>query len=155
MCSCPESWHYQAQASECFHLSPAFSTLSGLGGAGCEHRRGITATGLTTDQQTLAADKRQKILGLPNRLVMAVVGAVFCVFVEMLLNAAGALTWEYPWWSARAPWLIFLFGYLYFFLVSFWVHDMDKVRDKIIAVGAILGVDVLALIVFGVLLRWI
>jgi len=110
---------------------------------------------LTTDQQTLAADKRQKILGLPNRLVMAVVGAVFCVFVEMLLNAAGALTWEYPWWSARAPWLIFLFGYLYFFLVSFWVHDMDKVRDKIIAVGAILGVDVLALIVFGVLLRWI
>jgi len=32
---------------------------------------------------------------------------------------------------------------------------MDKVRDKIIAVGAILGVDVLALIVFGVLLRWI
>lgn len=103
----------------------------------------------------LPADKRQKILGLPNRWVMAVVGAVFCVFVEVLLNAAGALTWEFPWWSARAPWLIFLGGYLHFFLVSFWVHDMEKVRSKIIAVGTILGVDVLALILFGVILRWI
>ena len=108
-----------------------------------------------TFSKMLPADKRQKILGLPNRWVMAVVGAVFCVFVEVLLNAAGALTWEFPWWSARAPWLIFLGGYLHFFLVSFWVHDMEKVRSKIITVGTILGVDVLALIVFGVILRWI
>ncbi len=28
VCSCPESWHYQAQAPECSHLSPGFSTLS-------------------------------------------------------------------------------------------------------------------------------
>ncbi len=103
----------------------------------------------------LPADKHAKVLGLPNRLVFAVFGAAFCVFVEILLNSVGALTWEYPWWSARAPWLIFLFGYLHFFLVSFWVHDMEKIRSKVIAVGTILGVDVLALIIFGGILRWI
>ncbi len=103
----------------------------------------------------LPADKHAKVLGLPNRLVFALFGAAFCVFVEILLNSVGALTWEYPWWSARAPWLIFLFGYLHFFLVSFWVHDMEKIRSKVIAVGTILGVDVLALIIFGGILRWI
>jgi len=103
----------------------------------------------------LPADKHMKVLGLPNRLVFAVFGAVFCVFVEILLNSVGALTWEYPWWSARAPWLIFFLGYLHFFLVSFWVHDMEKVRSKVITVGTILGVDVVSLIVFGAILRWI
>ena len=55
-------------------------------------------------------DKKMKLLGIPNRLVIAVGGAAFCVFVEVLLNSIGALTWDYPWWSASAPWLIFLLG---------------------------------------------
>jgi hypothetical protein len=103
----------------------------------------------------LPPDKRLKILGIPNRLVFAVVGAAFCVFVEVLLNAVGALTWEYPWWNARAPWLIFLFGYLTFFLVSFWVFGMDGVKKKAIVVGTILGVDIVALILFMGILKWI
>ncbi len=60
----------------------------------------------------LLADKKAKILGIPNRLAIAIGGSGFCVFVEVLLNKIGALTWDYPWWNARAPWLIFLFGYL-------------------------------------------
>jgi hypothetical protein len=103
----------------------------------------------------LLPDKKTKILGIPNRLFFAVTGAAFCVFVEILLNSIGALTWEYPWWSARAPWLIFLIGYLPFFLVSFWVHDMKSVRSKIITVGAIFAVDILAIVVFGFILTWI
>ena len=103
----------------------------------------------------LPADRKLKILGIPNRLLFAVVGAAFCVFIEILLNLIGALTWEYPWWSASAPWLIFLIGYLTFFLVSFWVHDLETVRSKAIVVGAIFGVDLLAIIVFGVALGWI
>lgn len=103
----------------------------------------------------LPADWKLKILGIPNRLLFAIVGAAFCVFVEILLNSVGALTWEYPWWSAGAPWLIFLIGYLTFFLVSFWVHDLKTVRSKAIAVGALLGVDILAVIVFGVILNWL
>ena len=103
----------------------------------------------------LPADWKLKILGIPNRLLFAVVGAAFCVFVEVLLNSVGALTWEYPWWSAGAPWLIFLFGYLTFFLVSFWVHDLKTVRSKAIAVGTIFGVDLLAIIIFGFILGWL
>ncbi len=103
----------------------------------------------------LPPDKRAKILGVPNRLVIAVVGAAFCVFVEVLLNAVGALTWDYAWWSAGAPWLIFLFGYLTFFLVSFWVHDMESVRSKMVTVGAIFGFDLVCIIVFGVILGWL
>jgi hypothetical protein len=103
----------------------------------------------------LPPDKKLRILGIPNRIALAVAGAAFCVFVEILLNSVGALTWEYPWWSATAPWLIFLFGYLTFFLVSFWVHDMERIRSKAIAVGVIFAVDLAAILVFGVILRWI
>jgi hypothetical protein len=103
----------------------------------------------------LPPDKKLRILGIPNRIALAVAGAAFCVFVEILLNSVGALTWEYPWWSATAPWLIFLFGYLTFFLVSFWVHDMERIRSKAVAVGVIFAVDLAAILVFGVILRWI
>jgi len=103
----------------------------------------------------LPADKRLRILGVPNRLFLAITGSAFCVFVEVLFNAVGALTWDYSWWNAKAPWLIFLVGYLYFFLVSFWVHDMESFRNKAITVGGILAFDLLAIIIFGVVLRWI
>ena len=75
--------------------------------------------------------------------------------VTVLLNSIGALTWDYVWWSARSPWLIFLFGYLHFFLVSFWVFDMETVRKKAITVGAIFAFDILLVILFGVILHWI
>jgi hypothetical protein len=103
----------------------------------------------------LPPDKKFRILGIPNRLLFAVVGSAFCVFVEVLLNAIGALTWEYAWWSISAPWLIFLIGYLPFFLVSFWVHDMEEVKHKIFTIGILFAVDLIAILVFGVILKWI
>jgi hypothetical protein len=103
----------------------------------------------------LPPDPKMKILGVPNRLFLAVVNSIFCVIVELWLNAVGALTWDWPWWNARAPILIVLFGYLHFFLVSYWVHDMRTVRAKAVTVGAILGFDILCILVFGVALGWI
>ena len=103
----------------------------------------------------LPPDKKLKIFGLPNRLVIVVGGAAFCVFVEVLLNLVGALTWDYPWWSAGAPWLIFLFGYLHFFLVSFWVHDMETLKKKVVTVGVIFGVDLVCILLFGVIPGWL
>ena len=94
-------------------------------------------------------------MGIPNRLLFAVVGSAFCVFVEVLLNLIGALTWDYAWWSTGAPWLIFLIGYLPFFLVSFWVHDMEHLRSKIITVSVIFGIDLLAILIFGLILGWL
>lgn len=103
----------------------------------------------------LPADKKLRIWGIPNRLLIAIGGSAFCVFVEVLLNIIGALTWDYSWWNISAPWLIFLVGYLPFFLVSFWVHDMESVKKKVSVLGVICGVDIVSILVFGVILGWI
>lgn len=103
----------------------------------------------------LLPDKTTKILGIPNRAFIAVAGAVFCVIVEMFLNGAGALTWDYAWWSRQVPWLIFLIGYLTFFIMAFWVFDMKTIKSKLITVGIIWGVVVVSLVVFIPVLHWI
>lgn len=103
----------------------------------------------------LLPDKKAKILGIPNRAFIAVAGAIFCVIIEIILNAANALTWEYSWWNASAPWLIFLFGYLTFFVVAFWVFDMKTMKSKLITVGTIWAVVIASLIVFIPILHWI
>ena len=103
----------------------------------------------------LLPDKKTKILGIPNRLFIAIAGSAFSVFVEYFLNAIGALTWDYAWWNTGAPWLIFLFGYFHFFLVSFWVYDMTSVKKQVTTLGIIWSVDVLALMIFGAVLGWI
>ena len=104
----------------------------------------------------LPADRDLKILGLPNRLLIAIGGSIFCVLVEILfLNSVDALTWDYAWWNVGAPWLIFLFGYLPFFLVAFWVFDMVTIRKKIMTVGSIYAFDVACLFLFAGILKWI
>lgn len=103
----------------------------------------------------LLPDKKTKILGIPNRALIAMVGAAFCVFVEYLLNSAGALTWDYAWWNRGAPWLIFLFGYLTFFIVAFWVYDLNSFKVKLTIVGAIWATVMLAVIIFLPILHWI
>ena len=103
----------------------------------------------------LPRDRSLRILGLPNRFFIAVVASLFCVVVELLLNAVDALTWDYSWWNARAPWLIIVFGYLHFFVVAFWVHDMPSVRRKAATVGGIFAVDAVALALFAGVLDWI
>jgi hypothetical protein len=104
---------------------------------------------------SLPPDKKMKILGIPNRAVFAVGYSVLAVLVEYGLNSADALTWEYAWWNRGAPWLIFLIGYLPFFVVAFWVHDMATIRSKALTVGAIYAFDITCLVAFGPILGWI
>jgi hypothetical protein len=103
----------------------------------------------------LAPDKKTLYLGLPNRWAVAIFGSIFCVFVEYLLNSADALTWDYAWWGRSFPLLIFLFGYLWFFVFAFWVYDMPTLKQKVQTVGALWAVDIVALIVFAGFLKWI
>ena len=102
----------------------------------------------------LPPDPKQKILGIPNRIFFAITNSAFCVIVEIWLNHIGALTWDWRYWSTPSPIPIFLFGYLHFFLVSYWVHDMKTIRAKAITVGTIFGVAIFGLVVFGAL-GWI
>jgi hypothetical protein len=105
--------------------------------------------------KVLPKEKNRKICGLPNRLLCAMGFAAFCVFVEVLLNQAGALTWDYPWWCARAPWLLFAGAYFPVFLFTFFVYDLKSLRNKSVIVGALYGINFLGLVVFAGMLRWI
>jgi hypothetical protein len=103
----------------------------------------------------LHPDRNFKYLGINNRWFVAIAGSAFCVLVEYFLNAVGALTWDWPWWNRGAPWLIFLFGYLTFFIVAFRVYDTPTIKQKLQTVGAIWAFDILALMVFAGILKWI
>jgi len=93
----------------------------------------------------LPEDRNLKIAGINNRLIFACLNSVLCVLVEITLNHFGMLTWAWPWWNATHPWLIFLIGYMPFFVAAYWVYDMPDLRRQLITVGTILGIDVVAL----------
>jgi hypothetical protein len=98
-------------------------------------------------------DKKQKILGLPNRWFLAISFSIFCVFVECLLNIGGHLVWEYPCWylSFQGIWLIFLIGYLHFFVAVILVLSLKTNKAKAIAVSAIYSVPIIMnIIAFGI-----
>ncbi|SHI56900.1 hypothetical protein SAMN02745216_00170 [Desulfatibacillum alkenivorans DSM 16219] len=103
----------------------------------------------------LPEDKDMKILGVNNRWFMSVVFSLLAVFVEILLNLAGALVWEWGFWNIKFPVFIFLLGYFPFFVVAFKVHDMENRKNQIRAVLGILGFDLACLVVFGGVLGWI
>lgn len=103
----------------------------------------------------LPENKKMKIFGkIPNRWFFAVFNSILSVIVEIVLNAAGALVWEYPWWNVWAPWLIFLIGYLPFNVVAFWVYDAKTMKKKFTILGTVLAVDLICIAIF-VPLGWI
>ena len=103
----------------------------------------------------LPKDKEQKILGIPNRWFFVVVNSLLCVFIEVFLNGANALIWEYWWWNVPFIPLIVIFGYGTFMVVSFWVYDMERIEDQRRTVGVIFAVDIAAIILFAGILGWI
>jgi hypothetical protein len=100
-------------------------------------------------------DKDMKIFGLNNRLVIAAAMSFVCVCIEMVLNDIGALTWDWPWWNRDAPWLIFLFGYMPFYLVCYWVYDMVSIKKQIAVVSGLYAFLGACVLVFGVGLGWL
>jgi hypothetical protein len=103
----------------------------------------------------LPADPALRWFGINNRWVLAGVNSVLCVLVECWLNHIGALSWGWVWWNAHAPWLIWLLGYLPFFLVAYTVYDMRSLRRQVCAVGALAALAALGLAVFGAWLGWL
>ncbi|MDH5657470.1 MAG: hypothetical protein OEZ34_16270, partial [Spirochaetia bacterium] len=85
----------------------------------------------------LPEDPKLKILGIPNRWFFGFTWSVFAVFIEVLLNLADALTWEWPFWNAKFPFLIVVFGYWTFLIVAFYVHDLKSMKKKILITGSL------------------
>jgi len=98
---------------------------------------------------SLPEDPKKKILGINNRVFYVLLYTTLSVIIECFLNYCGILTWEYPWWSRKAPWLVWLIGYAPFYTMAFIVHDMKSRKKQVITVGCILGFDLLLLVVFG------
>ena len=99
-------------------------------------------------------DPKVRILGIPNRWFWAIGYSAFCVFVEVYLNRAGLLIWEYPFWNRSffGVWLIFLFGYFHFYVAALLVMAAKKLRSKVIAVSSMYAVGIaLNVVGFGVL----
>jgi hypothetical protein len=103
----------------------------------------------------LPQDPRMRILGVPNRLALALGFSCFCVFVEILLHATGYFHWEYWWWNVPFVPLIVVFGYLTFFLVAAYVFDLRDTRRQVGVVGALATLVGAMLLLFGPILEWI
>ena len=155
-------WFNEIWNALLFHVNgfaPAWSTPAGsayvlLIGLNVEISLMFAIMGIVV-AKTLPKDPATRILGLPNRWFVALAASTFCLLVEVWLNAMDALVWDNWWWNLRAPWLIFVVGYLWFFAVAFWVHDLPTVRRKAGVVVALLGLDAALLALFGGVLGWI
>ncbi len=99
----------------------------------------------------LPADPKAKILGVNNRVAIALGNAAFFSVFEIFLARTPAFHWVYPWWGA-VP--VFATVYVPFFLMSNFAYDW-KPRAQRIVIGSLAGVDALAMLLFAGILGWI
>jgi len=104
--------------------------------------------------KSLPEDEKLKIAGIPNRILIPLLWGLFCVFVEVLLNQAGMLIWDYWWWSWPHVYLIVFVYVAPFFLVR-WIYDRLSLKTKTRGVYVLLAVDVAAWVLFVNILHWI
>ncbi|MBI3557118.1 MAG: hypothetical protein HY074_12715 [Deltaproteobacteria bacterium] len=103
----------------------------------------------------LPARPEKKIFGVPNRLLVILGFSLFSVAVETVLNAWGALTWDYRWWGWPNIWSVILVAYAPAIAFTIWVHDLKSVRHKLWVLGGIYLLDALCLVLFIGVLKWI
>ncbi|HVP00956.1 MAG TPA: hypothetical protein VMT10_00185 [Solirubrobacteraceae bacterium] len=103
----------------------------------------------------LPRDRRVRILGMPNRLAVALGLSIVSVAVELFLHATGTFHWEYWWWNTPFVPLIVIFGYLWFYLYAAWVYDAPDNRARVRRLGALAAIDIAMALVFGVVLGWL
>jgi hypothetical protein len=103
----------------------------------------------------LPADRGLRVLGMPNRLAVALGLSIVSVLVELFLHASGTFHWHYWWWNVASAPVIVVFGYLWFYLFAAWVYDAPTQRARWTRVGALAGIDLAMGLVLGVGLGWL
>ena len=91
---------------------------------------------------------KMKVKAILNRISVIVFGSIAAVIIEILLNKCNVLTWEKPWWQPNFPFILFLIGYVPFYVAAVVIHDLPR-KWQLIGLGAILFVVVLLLIISG------
>jgi hypothetical protein len=103
----------------------------------------------------LPADRGMRILGMPNRLAVALGLSIVSVAVELFLHASGTFHWHYWWWNTPFVPLIVVLGYLWFYLYAAWVYDAPSPRKRWTRIGGLATIDVVMGLVFGVGFGWL
>lgn len=91
---------------------------------------------------------KTKVKAVLGRIGVIVFGSIAAVIIEILLNKCNVLTWEKPWWQPNFPFILFLIGYVPFYVAAVVIHDLPR-KWQLIGLGAILFVVVLLLIISG------
>lgn len=91
---------------------------------------------------------KTKVKAILGRIGVIVFGSIAAVIIEILLNKCNILTWEKPWWQPNFPFILFLIGYVPFYVAAVVIHDLPR-KWQLIGLGAILFVVVLLLIISG------
>ena len=99
----------------------------------------------------LPEDQKTKILGINNRIFMAVANAALFSIIEIFLAKTPAFHWVYSWWGALP---VFITVYIPFFVVSFLCYDW-KPKTQRLVIGSLFVVDALMMVVFAGILKWI
>jgi hypothetical protein len=99
----------------------------------------------------LPEDPKAKILGINNRIFFAILNAALFSVIEIFLAMTPAFHWVYTWWGALP---VFIMVYIPFFVVSFLCYDW-KPKTQRLVIGILFAVDVLMLVIFAGILKWI
>ncbi len=119
-------------------------------GVGAELSLMFSVAGLIFSK-LLPEDPKMKIMGVNNRVLIAVVNAAFFSVFEIFLVKTPAFAWVYPWWGALP---VFITVYIPFFLASVYCYDWPpKTQRRFIGGLGLLNAIMLAL--FAGVLGWI
>lgn len=119
-------------------------------GVGIELSLMFSIAGLAVSK-ILPEDPDEKILGLPNRLVIGIANAAFASILEIFLVMTPVFVWVWEWWNAFT---VFIFIYIPFFVGATYAYDWEPKRQRIV-IGGLAIVNIVMLVVFAGILQWI
>lgn len=150
-------WFYEILNAFIQHFSghalwtvPTGTSFLLLIGVGIELSLMFSVAGLVLSK-ILPEDPKARILGINNRLFFAVLNAAGFSIIEIFLAKTPAFAWVYPWWGAFP---VFITTYIPFFLAAFYCYDWKPKTQKTFIL-TLLGVNIVMLIVFAGILKWI
>jgi hypothetical protein len=118
-------------------------------GVGIEISFMFSVSGLILSK-VLPEDKNMKMLGINNRIFLAVVNAFLVALIEIPLAASPIFHWVYPWWGMLTVWI---FIYIPFFLAAFLCYDA-RARTNKIFLGSLYALNLIMMLAF-IPLGWI
>ncbi len=150
-------WFFEiANALICKFSGHALWTVSGgtsfliLVGVGIELSFMFSVAGIILTK-LLPEDPKQKILGIGSRWFFAIANAALFSTIEIFLARTPAFIWVYPWWGALP---VFVLVYIPFFLAANYAYYWDK-KKQIRFIGGLFILNVILMIVFAGILKWI